>query len=1062
MMNNTPYASLSIAIGLALGTFTLPVVADGLIRDARIRPATEIQVSSSNAELDHAIDGSINFIYDYLVVGPQQYPTTEVADRITKFRDAGVPAVPSLWGSYHGTPTSNAQGYRENFCLRDVAHQTEGASILSLNEENFDMLQRFAFDALQDKRVQISDPNIDPLDPWATAQTKSFWQEYWTLWSYNFYGAPYYMDAGFQELPAPLELLEKIYTMYEQTGDPRWLNDTFMDYGKQLHEQFASRYDFNGNGIVDNRGNEGILPTLWEFEGASHIAEDELTFTLEADEQTGQLIIKKEYFARLGVQDMGLKVRFRNGKDDYLSVRINNLTDANNDAPVLNHDYFFFENTQTVPDIPLTFTVADGVSLQGVTDGDTLLTQSVDYTVVGNVVTLKSGYMDNLLRTQSYRYKFSFGFAFSDGNTERMVVEAGSRTYAKDILSLKTIDLDWNNLTDVVLDLDFSDTPVDNRDLYRIENSMNRVVEAGDTLGVQYQATLAYEKMLRAKADLVVDQQIVDQLITDADIYQAKAAQLLSRFQQDWYDDNTATYARAFDGYGNAIFGWGHENSFFMPMKDLLEPGQKANDYLQFIHDNSENLNEEAKTYLPEAFFNYGQNDRGWYWMQTGLERFFSDRTSEQQAKTYPEIAFTNVSNLITHMMGYQPKVHQGKIETLSRLPATMEFVQVDNLPVGQSIMDVNDYNRNIDDMVSLRHQNSHTSTLTNSATSSQPLIWKAQFTGSFDTLYVDETPITASRTSINGIALSYVELNIDAGQTITVSTNDGTVIPPVEPPLPTDTDLTSLTPVSQQADWGTIQTNKSVNGNPLRVGGQTYTKGIGTHATSQIVYDLAGQYSQFNASVGVDDEVSNGGSVQFKVFLDGALVFDSGVLTGADAAVPLSVDVSGASELRLVVEDGGDGINSDHADWLAPQLTVDSDVSLLTLTPTSISTGWGTTHFNNSVEGNPLTINGTVYSNGIGTHSTSAIVYDLQGQYQRFQTTVGLDDETGNNGSVGFEIYLDGTLAYASPVLLGTDAGHDIDIDISGAIEMTLITTDGGDNINHDHADWGAPMLRQ
>ena len=41
--------------------------------------------------------------------------------------------------------------------------------------------------------------------------------------------------------------------------------------------------------------------------------------------------------------------------------------------------------------------------------------------------------------------------------------------------------------------------------------------------------------------------------------------------------------------------GWGHENSFFMPMKELLEPSEKADAYLPFIHDNSEGLNEEAK-----------------------------------------------------------------------------------------------------------------------------------------------------------------------------------------------------------------------------------------------------------------------------------------------------------------------------------------------------------------------------------------------------------------------------------------------------------------------------------
>lgn len=39
-------------------------------------------------------------------------------------------------------------------------------------------------------------------------------------------------------------------------------------------------------------------------------------------------------------------------------------------------------------------------------------------------------------------------------------------------------------------------------------------------------------------------------------------------------------------------------------------------------------------------------------------------------------------------------------------------------------------------------------------------------------------------------------------------------------------------------------------------------------------------------------------------------------VLTNAMPAQPISGDVSGAKVVRLVVTDGGDGIDSDHADW--------------------------------------------------------------------------------------------------------------------------------------------------
>ena len=58
---------------------------------------------------------------------------------------------------------------------------------------------------------------------------------------------------------------------------------------------------------------------------------------------------------------------------------------------------------------------------------------------------------------------------------------------------------------------------------------------------------------------------------------------------------------------------------------------------------------------------------------------------------------------------------------------------------------------------------------------------------------------------------------------------------------------------VSATTDWGTIQLDASIKGNPLSLRGATYAKGIGTHAVSNIVYNLAGQYTNFVTDIGVD-----------------------------------------------------------------------------------------------------------------------------------------------------------------------------------------------------------------
>ncbi|MFD1734231.1 NPCBM/NEW2 domain-containing protein [Deinococcus malanensis] len=72
---------------------------------------------------------------------------------------------------------------------------------------------------------------------------------------------------------------------------------------------------------------------------------------------------------------------------------------------------------------------------------------------------------------------------------------------------------------------------------------------------------------------------------------------------------------------------------------------------------------------------------------------------------------------------------------------------------------------------------------------------------------------------------------------------------------------------------------------------------------------------------MGVDDEVGKRGKVVFQVFLDGTKTYDSGVMKGKDPARLVDLDITGKQELRLVVTDGGNGIQFDHANWAQPKV---------------------------------------------------------------------------------------------------------------------------------------------
>ncbi|UEL47268.1 NPCBM/NEW2 domain-containing protein [Terrisporobacter hibernicus] len=127
----------------------------------------------------------------------------------------------------------------------------------------------------------------------------------------------------------------------------------------------------------------------------------------------------------------------------------------------------------------------------------------------------------------------------------------------------------------------------------------------------------------------------------------------------------------------------------------------------------------------------------------------------------------------------------------------------------------------------------------------------------------------------------------------------------------------------SANSGWGTVNKDNSVSSNVLRLTdekGQTvnFEKGIGTHSTSTIVYDLSDKNSvRFTSYVGVDRQMYNSpGSIQFEVYVDGEKTFDSGVMNSTTPMKFVDVDITEAKELKLIVKDGGNGNGSDHATW--------------------------------------------------------------------------------------------------------------------------------------------------
>ncbi|MBK3516193.1 hypothetical protein [Carboxylicivirga marina] len=280
-------------------------------------------------------------------------------------------------------------------------------------------------------------------------------------------------------------------------------------------------------------------------------------------------------------------------------------------------------------------------------------------------------------------------------------------------------------------------------------------IEAGDGIACQYQATLAYAHMLKARGEEEA-----------AQLWYAQANEIKDYFNNDWsvLENNTDTFTRGINKEGVKLTGFGKENSWFMPLKLITEPGKRNDDYLRFI---SENLGEgigttptapkniEAYTYIPDMYFHYNWNDEAWQWMKyiLSVKDLPHERPSQGTNGDYPEISYTIISQVVEGMMGITPNANTGQIETAARLAQDIGSVKVNNVRFG-------DYKVNVE------HVDLQKTILTNNST--KKLSWEVCFYGNYKTVKVNGDSINAKQKEINGVLVSYVNIDIEPGQTLT------------------------------------------------------------------------------------------------------------------------------------------------------------------------------------------------------------------------------------------------------------------------------------------------------
>lgn len=141
------------------------------------------------------------------------------------------------------------------------------------------------------------------------------------------------------------------------------------------------------------------------------------------------------------------------------------------------------------------------------------------------------------------------------------------------------------------------------------------------------------------------------------------------------------------------------------------------------------------------------------------------------------------------------------------------------------------------------------------------------------------------------------------------------------------------------------------------------------------------------------------------------------------------------------------------------------NNLPITSLSPTCNSTGWGTNYFDGrNCIGNPITVHGVSYSQGIGTHAGGNICYTIPSGYSYFKGKVGRDDGADNCGcgtmQSRFSIKVNGSTVWTSGLHGVNTPPEDFSVALNGATSIELVSEIGDSNNWGDWSNWIKPVL--
>ncbi len=260
-----------------------------------------------------------------------------------------------------------------------------------------------------------------------------------------------------------------------------------------------------------------------------------------------------------------------------------------------------------------------------------------------------------------------------------------------------------------------------------------RAATGGDLVAAQYAANLAYSKVLALRGEA-----------EQSETYGREADRLRGMYNSEWW---AADFGRFYTSIlEDGTFDTTHIPAMqIFPMYFGIVSPDRAD---RLFRDHKPGVNVEENSYLAEVYYEHGRIEAAFDFLMAQM-----DPTLER--RDYPENPFTAVGGVVRYLAGVRPIASEAVVETRSRLPDAIGWVQLEHVTV-------------LDNQIGVRHESDAETRFVNE--SGAAIRWRAVFPGEHGSLIVDGAPVDAQvRRTSYGSSESFVELVVDPGESRTV-----------------------------------------------------------------------------------------------------------------------------------------------------------------------------------------------------------------------------------------------------------------------------------------------------